>query len=633
VIYKTSHSSASVACCQGKKAQIFIDGVLDGKLPNMKAVIVWDSDVKEETFTNQETGQVVLKTSWKKLIAKGNPQLKANVDTTIESLKPGDVCVFIYTSGTTGNPKAVMITHDNLVFESLCAKSLTPDNFMSNGEERVLSYLPLSHVAGCMVDIVMPIIGTATSPNAWATTGFARVYDLSKSTIGDRLRCVKPTIFLGVPRVWEKIADKVKKIGAQVTGIKKKISTFAKGKGLEHAYNCQLGGNGRYPRWYGVAKDKVFDAVKAKLGLAECKFAFTGAAPITTETLEYWGQLGLQINEVYGMSECTGATTWSTDQAHVWGSCGFTMFGTEVKVFKVSTSDLNDKKECPKAVNIFDPTEEEQGEICFRGRHIMAGYMANPALGEDHVNLIKKKNADAIDADGWLHSGDKGCMGANGMLKITGRYKELIIGSGGENIAPVPIENDVKKQCPAISNIMMIGDKKKFNSAFVTLKAKGASGETPGTNELDAEASDFVAQVKTITAAAQSSEYTQLILDAINRTNGNGKVCANNASKIRKFTILPHDFSVETGELTPTLKVKRSAIMKMPEYQEIIERFYAPENIKNDYIPFVTSSAAWSKIAAASSGVTVSDDSANASTSNDLSTPLLDQSKDSYGST
>merc|ERR1711934_551578 len=127
--------------------------------------------------------------------------------------------------------------------------------------------------------------------------------------------------------------------------------------------------------------------------------------------------------------------------------------------------------------------------------------MANPALGKSHVNEIKDKLAGTIDDEGWLHSGDKGCMSETGFVKITGRYKELIIGAGGENIAPVPIEDDLKKKCPAISNVMMVGDKRKFNTCLVTLKAKGANGEKPGTDELDGAALEVNPEIKTISAA------------------------------------------------------------------------------------------------------------------------------------
>jgi long-chain-fatty-acid--CoA ligase ACSBG len=498
----------------------------------------------------------------------------------IDSVTPSDVACYIYTSGTTGNPKAVMITHDNICFQSFCALSLLPETCRT-GEQRAVSYLPLSHVAGCMVDIVMPLVVTATT-SGYVIAGFARVYDLSKSTIGDRLRCIKPTLFLGVPRVWEKIADKIKKAGAAKPDNVKKFSAFCKAQGLSHATNCQLGGSGEHPPWYKLANKVVFSNVKGLLGLSECTFAFTGAAPISEETLSYYGSLGLQVNEVYGMSECTGATTWSTDQAHVWGSCGFAMPGCEVKVFKNEGKEM---VECPQADDIFNPTEANQGEICFRGRHIMAGYLANPSFGEEHMETIKQKNADAIDANGWLHSGDKGVVGTNGMFKITGRYKELLIGSGGENIAPVPIENHIKKLCPAISNIMMVGDKKKYNTALVTLKCVGASGYLPGTSDLDSDAQLF--GCSTTAEASSSQEYIDMIKEAITTTNNEASVVPSRACKIQKFTILPTDFSTETNELTPTLKLKRGFTASMEKYQEVIERLYAPG--APDYVPFVGS--------------------------------------------
>jgi long-chain-fatty-acid--CoA ligase ACSBG len=258
------------------------------------------------------------------------------------------------------------------------------------------------------------------------------------------------------------------------------------------------------------------------------------------------------------------------------------MPGTEVKIFKVGAT-VNEKKECPLAVDIFNASEEEQGEICFRGRHIMAGYMANPALGTEHVNAMIKKNADAIDDEGWLHSGDKGCMGTNGMVKITGRYKELIIGSGGENIAPVPIENTVKKLCPAISNIVMIGDKKKYNVCVVTLKAVGATGDLPGGDELEADARGLGGSSATkISEAMADEKYTNAIMQAIIATNKDGSVCPSNASKIQKFTILPRDFSVSTGELTPTLKTIRGKVEKFNA--DVIARMYAPG--AGNYVPY-----------------------------------------------
>jgi len=299
------------------------------------------------------------------------------------------------------------------------------------------------------------------------------------------------------------------------------------------------------------------------------------------DTLEYFGSLGLQINEVYGMSECTGAVTWSTDQAHQWGSCGWGMPGQEIKAFIVDPHDLNVKRECPRATSLEDDREKVQGELCFRGRNTMMGYMANSDLGQDHVNEITKKTAEAIDAEGWLHSGDKGMVTQQGMVKITGRYKELIIGEGGENIAPVPIEDHVKKMCDGLNEVMMVGDKRKYNVVLVTLKAKEANGETPGTDELDAGARRVNVEVTKISEAIKDQTWIDTVTAAITSANNNPKVCHNQAFKIQKFTILLTNFSEQENELTPTKKLKRKVVEQ--RYHDLIERMYKTDGI---YIPF-----------------------------------------------
>jgi len=582
VIYKAKHSSASIAVCQNGKQGIFEDAVRNGELPNLKAIVVWGGPIAADSkVVNDRTRQSVSKFSWEDLPKLAERTPMQELERIMNSAHPGQVCCYIYTSGTTGNPKAVMITHDNIVWEAIGAKSILPKSFGTE-EERVLSYLPLSHVAGCMVDIVMPMVTTAND-DGYVICAFARPYDLSKFSFGDRLKAVKPTLFLGVPRVWEKIAEKVQKIGASTKGLKKKISAVSKSVGLEYALNCQLGGSGMQPGLYPIANKAVFSKVKEALGLQHCKYGFTGAAPISFETLSYFGSLGIQINEVYGMSECTGATTFSNSDHYIWGSCGWTMPGTEVKIFSVNPADINDKKECPLADDITKSSEAEQGEICFRGRHIMAGYMGNPDLGKDHIVEIAKKNREAIDNEGWLHSGDKGCMGRNGMLKITGRYKDLIIGSGGENIAPVPVEDCLKKLCPFLSNAVMIGDKRKFNVILVSLKSVGATGEKPGSEQLDPDVLQYVSPgVTTVTQARADEKLIRIIKKAVDTTNKDGSAVPSNAASVQKFSILPVDFSVETDELTPTLKTKRPVVAH--KYARLIDSMY--EEGARDYVPF-----------------------------------------------
>merc|ERR1719334_2044525 len=153
--------------------------------------------------------------------------------------------------------------------------------------------------------------------------------------------------------------------------------------------------------------------------------------------------------------------------------------------------------------------------------------MACPDFGPAHLAEMQKKTAEAIDNEGWLHSGDKGMITESGMLKITGRYKELIIGEGGENIAPVPIEDTVKKNCDGIAEVMMVGDKRKYNIALVTLKAKGANGEVPGTDQLDAGAARLNPAVQTISAAMDDKAWIEAVTKAVEAANANGKVCPN----------------------------------------------------------------------------------------------------------
>eukprot|EP00750_Incisomonas_marina_P014834 INCI17894.1.p1 GENE.INCI17894.1~~INCI17894.1.p1 ORF type:complete len:802 (-),score=146.16 INCI17894.1:357-2762(-) len=582
VLYKIRQSGSAAVFVEDERKLKAVMGLLNDA-PKVKTVVAWACTPAEETFT-REDGSAVHIMTWDKFVKFGADITDAQVTERQALIKPGHCCALIYTSGTTGNPKAVMCSHDNIVFE---ARTLFNPEFALVGgvghtaeQERVLSYLPLSHVAGMMVDIIAPLCVMAFD-EGWVTLTFARPYDLSVGSLGDRLRQVKPTIFIGVPRVWEKIQETMQRVGASTTGLRRKIATWAKKKGMLHARACQLGGTGAKPSGYGMANSIVLKKVKAALGLQTMKFGFTGAAPIQVQTLEYFGSLGIQINEVYGMSECTGACTWSTDATHVWGSCGFAIPGVEMKVMR--PQDDGSFVECPRAKDMFHPTEEEQGELCYRGRNIMMGYMANPDLGDAHLKEIEEKNKGAIDADGWLHSGDKGCLSESGMFHITGRYKELIIGAGGENVAPVPIEDEIKLICQPISNIVMIGDKRKYNVALVTLKAKGATGVLPGGNELAGEAADVDPALTTIEqASAEGSAIVKAIEQAIMATNKNIAVVPNNASKIQKFTILPRDLSVETDELTPTYKLKRGFVDQ--KYKAAIDAMYSGD--RRNYIPY-----------------------------------------------
>jgi len=578
--YKVVHSCGSVVVVEDRaKAERLAKALSQrGDCRRLRAIVGYGFEPSPgETMQVAGVGAVPL-LSWAELLRRGeDPAFEQEVQRRSESTRPGHCAALIYTSGTTGDPKAVMISHDNVVFEARCVVSTLKESVgyaTSEAEERSLSYLPLSHVAGMMVDVVCPIVVSATTP-ASSVCFFARPYDLKEKAIKDRLNAAKPTIFLGVPLVWEKIADQIRSLGAQASPLQQKVAGYAKSVALDYAQRTQLGGDCSVPWGYSVAKSVVLSKIKARLGLDECKFGFTGAAPIRTDTLEFFGSLGIQINEVYGMSECTGACTFSTDQVHQWGSCGFQMPGFEVKSFTVDPQDLNKKVECPRAPELDALDEQYQGELCFRGRSIMMGYMACPDFGPAHVAEMQKKTAETIDTEGWLHSGDKGMITQQGMTKITGRYKELIIGEGGENIAPVPIEDAVKRACDGICEVMMVGDHRKYNVALVTLKAVGANGEVPGTDDLDAGAKRLNPEVQKISEAMDDSAWIEAITKAITSANKDGKVCPNNAFKIQKFTILPTNFSEEANELTPTKKLKRKVVEKI--YAQLVEHMYATD--------------------------------------------------------
>jgi long-subunit acyl-CoA synthetase (AMP-forming) len=324
---------------------------------------------------------------------------------------------------------------------------------------------------------------------------------------------------VGVPRVWEKMQAKMQAVGASAPPLRKKIAAWARKVGLEGGYASQRGD--KKPLLYPVADKIVFSKVRERLGLDRCRICVTSAAPISKDTLEFFLSLGIPLCEVYGMSECTGPTTFSTPDKYKTGKAGYVMPGVEVKV-------------------------ADDGEICMRGRHVFKGYLKN-----------EEATREALDADGWLHSGDIGEIDEDGFVQITDRKKELLITAGGENIAPQVIEGHLKS-IPIVAQAVVIGDRMKYLVALVTLDP----------DKIEAEARACGSDARDMASAAKCPKMRAHVDKQVAQMN---KKLAR-VQTIKKIAILPHELTVDGGELTPTMKLRRKIINK--KYADVIAKLY-----------------------------------------------------------
>ncbi|KAM9384981.1 long-chain-fatty-acid--CoA ligase ACSBG2 [Pholidichthys leucotaenia] len=526
--YVAENSSANIIVVENHKQLQKILQVED-KLPHLKAIIQYKDALKEKR-PNLYT--------WAEFMELGRDEPDAPLDAIIASQKPNQCCSIIYTSGTTGQPKGVLLSHDNITWTAFSTSRHVNLSNATEAQEVVISYLPLSHIAAQMVDIWITMrIG--------GRTHFAQP-DALKGSLVETMKEARPTAFMGVPRVWEKMQEKMKSVGAKSSTVRRKVAAWAKDVGLQTNLT-KMNPNadaGRTPFSYHIAKKLVFKKVRKALGLDRCTKCYTGAAPITKDTLEFFLSLDIPLYELYGMSESTGPHTISRHNAFKLTSCGIELSGCKTK--------------------LHNKDEEGNGEICFWGRHVFMGYLNMP-----------DKTEEALDADGWLHSGDLGKHDENGLLFITGRIKELIITAGGENVPPVPIEDAVKEALPLISNAMLIGDKRKFLSMLLTIKCQVNAESGEPEDELASEAVEFckklgssATQVSEI-ASGRDRAVNTAIQEGINHVN---EKATSNAQRIQKWVVLDRDFSVGGGELGPTMKLKRPVVVKM--YKDQIDNFY-----------------------------------------------------------
>jgi long-subunit acyl-CoA synthetase (AMP-forming) len=436
--------------------------------------------------------------TWDQLLARGGDSTDAELDQRWQGRAASELAVLIYTSGTTGLPKAVMLTHRNVTFSADTAiRDLGLDH-----HEHLLSYLPLSHIAEQLLSLHGPACG-----------GFTVSFCPELNELGDYLRQVRPTVFFGVPRVWEKMQQKMREARRNASPLQQRIAAVARSIGLE-ASRARAEGR-RPPLLYPLARKLIFSRVREKLGLDRAWLQASGAAAISRECLDYFASLDLPIYEVYGMSEVSGASTANVPHSVRFGTVGRPLAGTELKL-------------------------ADDGEILMRGPHVFAGYYKDEAATKE-----------ALSDDGWLRSGDIGELDADGFLRITDRKKDLFKTAGGKYIAPQPIEARLKA-IPGVALAVVVGDARKYPAALLTLDPEAF----PGRSLADAAADPAV--------RARLEEG----VEEVNRSLASYE-------KLKRFGVLAAEFTIEGGELTPSLKVRRRAVAS--KYASDIDALYPAE--------------------------------------------------------
>jgi long-chain acyl-CoA synthetase len=449
------------------------------------------------------TGDDVL--TWEDFLAKADGTSEADLDKRIDTIEQSDLATLIYTSGTTGPPKGVMLSHGNLAW--------TARTLLDMGGRRTddvsVSYLPLSHIAEQMCTLHMP----ATSG---ATVYFAEAID----KVPDALKDARPTVFFGVPRIWEKFHAVLAGKLADATGAKATLVAWARNVCTQVNKLRDRGQSIPLPLQlqYKVADRLVISKIKQALGFDRVQELFSGAAPIAPDILEFFASLDLPIHEIYGQSEGSGPTSCNLTGRTKIGSVGPALPGVQVKI-------------------------AEDGEIVFKGPNVFMGYYKEPEATNETLK------------DGWLHSGDLGAFDSEGFLTITGRKKEIIITAGGKNIAPKNIEAMIK-QSPLVGEAVVIGDRRKYLTALVTLDADAARKVVGDTTS-------------PLHEHPQVKSTIQTAIDSANKELAR-------VEQVKKFKILPVPFGIDSGELTPTMKIKRKVVAQ--KYATEIESMYADES-------------------------------------------------------
>ncbi len=425
----------------------------------------------------------------------------------VAALDPDAPAVIVYTSGTTGPPKGAMLSHRNL----LAAAASSTRSFAVGPDDEVLSYLPLCHIAERLVSGVNGV-----------TAGYVVNFGEGGDALAQDLREVQPTFFLGVPRVWEKLLAGIQIRMEDASWLKRRSYRFwvRRGKALAaKRWNNTLGPLDRVVA--GLGWLFLYRSLREKIGMGRVRNALSGAAPIAPQVLEYFWAIGVPVREGYGQTENTAQATLTPATDVRLGSVGVAVDGGEVAI-------------------------AADGEILTRGPGTFLGYFRDA-----------EATAEAVDADGWLHTGDVGRLDADGHLSITDRKKDLIITAGGKNVSPSEIENKLKVS-PYVKEAVVIGDGRRFLTALIGIELDTVGQWAVRHGRAFTTYADLAAKPEVV-------ELVQTGVDEVNRDLAQ-------AETVKRFALLPKELDQEDGEVTATQKVKRRRIAE--RYAALIEELY-----------------------------------------------------------
>ncbi len=427
---------------------------------------------------------------------------------SVNHIEPNSPASIIYTSGTTGEPKGVVLSHRN--FLSNIEGGIATLNVMES--DRLLSFLPLSHVLERTAGFYAPVY-----------MGACIAYAESVELVAQNIAEIKPTIMISVPRLFEKMHARILENAQAGSAIKKMIFSWSQKIGARYIQTKKNGKvNPILALKYNFADKLVFTKVREKMG-GQLRFFLSGGAPLSKEIGEFFYAMGITILEGYGLTECSPCIALNVEENPQFGSVGpvLSKGGVEVKI-------------------------APDGEILARGPNIMLGYYKKPA-----------ETKEVIDDQGWFHTGDIGLLTEENFLVVTDRKKSIIVTAGGKNIAPTPIENAMLTS-PLIEQIVVLGDRRKFLSALIY----------PNIEALKSFAHEHKIDISDIKNFLGTPKIFQYVSNEINRLSNQ----LARFEQIKKFTLLSEPFTIENGELTPTLKIKRKFVEQ--KYLEIVDRMY-----------------------------------------------------------